>query len=202
MMRLVVLFAVLLKIQTVFAAQIKVSTAAYQAIVNESGFISSLKVGGCEVLGEPMQFCVGTNWGLERTERRNGDRELLVHLNSDRGKGQLFYRFEENRIAVSMTILVAFKVGKFVLAMKSSLLRICSAEMLTVLKRSNMLSADRFVRHRLCLLRAFNGFGFTFATVRDCFSGTTVGAHLLILTKLVRCAISLTAGIYMKAVSQ
>ncbi len=103
MTRLVVLFAVLLKIQTVFAAQNKVSTAAYQAIVNESGFISSLKVGGCEVLGEPMQFCVGTNWGLERTERRNGDRELLVHLNSDRGKGQLLYQFEENRIAVSMT---------------------------------------------------------------------------------------------------
>ncbi|MCS7254767.1 MAG: hypothetical protein NZ781_12190, partial [Armatimonadetes bacterium] len=49
------------KFHPYLAAQTKISTKVYQAIVNESGLISSLQIGGCEVLREPIQFCVGTN---------------------------------------------------------------------------------------------------------------------------------------------
>lgn len=103
MTRLVLLFVSLLKVQTILTAQVKISAAVYQAIVNESGLLSSLKVGGCEVLREPIQFCVGVIWRLEGTKQREGGEELIVNLASEKGKGQLLYRFEGHRISISMT---------------------------------------------------------------------------------------------------
>lgn len=85
------------------SAQIQISAKSYRATVNESGFISSIRVGDCEVLKEPLRFCVGTNWGLERMEWLSGEKALVVFLSSERGKGELRYKFDDNRIAVTMT---------------------------------------------------------------------------------------------------
>jgi len=84
-------------------SQVAISGKTYRAFVDERGLIKSLTVGGCEVLGEPLQFCTGVSWRLERLERANSDKDLRVVLSSQQGKGELRYRFGDDRIAITMT---------------------------------------------------------------------------------------------------
>lgn len=84
-------------------AQVSITGKLYRATFNDSGFLSSLLVGGCEVLKEPLQFCIGASWHAERMEHAGDGKELRVSLSSARGKGELRYRFDDARIAVSMT---------------------------------------------------------------------------------------------------
>jgi hypothetical protein len=93
---------VLMHLYATLSAQVSIEQKAYQATIGEDGFISSLFIGGCNVLGKPIQFCVGVNWKVERIEKRGDGREVFISLTSERGKGELLYRFGDDSIAITM----------------------------------------------------------------------------------------------------
>ncbi len=82
-------------------AQTVQTHSGYTAAIDANGVLTSVKMGGVELISRPLEFCPGVKWTVDRTETPSPN-DLRVLLKSDRGTGELDYRFEERQIVLTM----------------------------------------------------------------------------------------------------
>lgn len=80
-----------------------VSKAAYQAVVDEAGRLTSLRIGEAEALRGPLEFCPDTQWTAEKQVPESASGETRYALRTQKGTGEIRYRFEPQRIALTLT---------------------------------------------------------------------------------------------------
>lgn len=90
-------------VSTRCVGQITVNRSSYIATLDTTGTLTSLKVGDAEVLGGPLDFCPGVRWTAEKVEQHNEGREVHATFRSDRGAGEVTYRFDDRRVMVALT---------------------------------------------------------------------------------------------------
>ena len=92
------------RIQATYA-QTTVTQPHYTAGVDALGNLSSLRIGGVEVLQKPLEFCPGVKWTLAKRDEGGGDNAQEVHytLKSDRGEGHIDYKFEPDHLTITLT---------------------------------------------------------------------------------------------------
>jgi hypothetical protein len=83
------------------AAQTVVTRPAYTAILDATGVLTSLRMENTELIGKPLEFCIGVQWKIDHVEKPLAD-EIHFFLKSERGSGDLDYRFEEKRVVLTM----------------------------------------------------------------------------------------------------
>lgn len=82
-------------------AQTAVTRPNYTASLDATGVLTSLRMANTELIGKPLEFCTGIKWTLDHVEKP-GENEIHFFLKSDRGYGDLDYRFEAKRVVLSM----------------------------------------------------------------------------------------------------
>lgn len=99
--------AVLLSVLLLYApasrslAQTTVTRPAYTASLDANGALTSLRMANTELVGKPLEFCMGIRWTLDHVEKPR-ENEIHFFLKSDKGTGELDYRFEEKRVVLTM----------------------------------------------------------------------------------------------------
>jgi hypothetical protein len=83
-------------------AQTTITQPGYTVGLNALGALASLKVGGVELLSQPLELCPDVKWTVNRMEALPGH-GTTVFLKSDRGTGQIDYRFDAKRVTVTLT---------------------------------------------------------------------------------------------------
>lgn len=74
----------------------------YQAVINEEGMLSSIRISDVDVLGGPLEFCPGIRWAFQKIERSGDGKEMRVLLRGERGEGEIKYQFGERRIVITL----------------------------------------------------------------------------------------------------
>jgi hypothetical protein len=82
-------------------AQTTIARPAYTASLDANGMLTSLRMANTEMIGKSLEFCIGIQWAVEHVEKPN-ENEIHFFLKSDKGYGDLDYRFEAKRVVVSM----------------------------------------------------------------------------------------------------
>ncbi len=86
-------------------AQITVTQPHYTATVDALGNLASLRIDGVETLQKPLEFCPGVTWTPTNKDEGSGSNPTEAHytLKSNRGEGHIDYKFEPQRLTVTLT---------------------------------------------------------------------------------------------------
>ena len=86
-------------------AQTVLQRSHYTATIDAQGNLASLKIGGVETLQKPLEFCPGITWTVAKQTLNTGlvTSEAHYTLHSNRGDGQIDYRFEPEQVSVTLT---------------------------------------------------------------------------------------------------
>jgi hypothetical protein len=193
------------------AAQTTVTRPGYRAALDAVGILTSLRMANTELIGKPLEFCTGVHWTLDRVEKPN-ENEIHYFLKSERGVGDLDYRFEEKRVVLTMRHKLggfqSWQVGLSADALGVENLhdtRVDSSETLRYVERGDirptpLLSLTRTQRLRLHLrngakiLLWHDGWGAPFnVDETGSFSGTTYRRNLFENDKPMRLYFALDA---------
>ena len=82
-------------------AQATITRPSYTVSLDATGGLTSLRMAETELIGKPMEFCMGVAWTLDHVEKPN-ENEVHYFLKSAKGTGELDYRFEEKRVVLTM----------------------------------------------------------------------------------------------------
>jgi hypothetical protein len=94
------LFLILVALPIAFAEQI-IQKPFYKATIDDNGLLLSLKIGDCEVISHPLEFCPGINWKVENMEK--SEEKLTYKLQSEKGGAEISYSFRENQVKITIT---------------------------------------------------------------------------------------------------
>ena len=97
----VLLAALLCTLPLEATAQTTFTRPAYIASVDANGVLTSLRMANTELIGKPLEFCSGITWTLDHVDKPN-ENEVHYFLKSEKGTGELDYRFEAKRVVLTM----------------------------------------------------------------------------------------------------